>query len=1253
MSKHAQRVADFGRATPENAMCADCGAGDATWAAVSHGAFVCLQCAGAHRQLGVNCSRIKSVHMDAWTDDEMKAMLTKGNRVVNATMEKFLRPEAKRSVLQAMATDPQIRETFVRLKYEQQAFVTEAGRSYEGQANAKEPKEKRCGTANGSIVEVSKRFVNYFAVVGRGPSVLGKQNAEHVSNGPNDVQFVPTIVDSFPDTHADAPLPTHISQFAFPEGFFLSSNHHSPTFFTFVLTNISGAKLYACALKFYEELTPFEVLALFAPPQGAAKPPCIPKWALDLSSGTATSSVFCPKCLVVISHHPLFSGYRLFLQQIYRISLSTAPMPIERYIANFVCEIPMPPRGRIQVQLTLPERTVYVARPPKNQLPLADFSFRTLFQVLDIPNVLTVMSCLLLEQKVALCSKHLSLLTPIAETLMALLFPLAWQGAYIPVLPSSLLDVIDAPVPFLVGVHAKYLATANRSSDVFFIDLDHNRVIPPRNEHGQETVLPKMPERAAAKLRCKLQECASVFDPFATDIARADLAFAADEYLEPISDFASSGITVPMPAGPAAPNSRKTSAAATDKKSSSLSQYSSLHFSSFKLLAHTNSSTQMTERDRSVSMSGLEAVSSTSSLSSAAAPGVFAQDDVRMAFLRFFVSVLKRYAAYLNTNSSMTNTAPIFDAASYLRDNSDALSRPFLATMTESQMFQRFCEDRLFNPSLPEVVFFDQAINQKLNRSLSLGKKKHDVSFLEDMSDAIRETFVAPTPSTLGLPDNGAVYQYKAFPRLKKHLFGTIRKPRELYAAREQQRFVAPVDVHQQIYRLSTCVKDTAATWEATRRLVTRVQAFYRGYRQRCSYLRTRQAAVALQRHLTARLKRQQLQSQYQRYRAAVVRLQSAVRMKQRRAFYLRQRRALVRLQVFAKQIVHSRRYLRVRLGVLRLQARFRGKQQQRRYACVRANVVRIQRVFRGALARMASLTWRQGLLQSLRSTIFELWHKACVPLLYRSKFWVIYDKPDYLSLGVHLEEIGRLEAILGLKRTHVVAPPMAASPRQALKDLLAPVLDVRRRKARARRHNLLNASHSSFEIAFVRLEEEMLHLYEQLKFHTTSSMLPTFYKAFDICSTSKLKKRTLVQLLWTTLDLAASSANVVLTIGSGGPMGQWSNGGNNSIEAKRHSRICTDLAYTVNAAMASLQKTKPSRAPQRAAPGSDLTRALAYQNHCLEIALAEAQRELQRTQQRLEALQQAERPEEPSPKAGLEPKTCYFVAVSNNAHSI
>jgi len=96
-----------------------------------------------------------------------------------------------------------------------------------------------------------------------------------------------------------------------------------------------------------------------------------------------------------------------------------------------------------------------------------DFSLRLLFEVLAVDKVLEVYTCLLEERKVLLISERYSVLTVVAESFRALLAPLDWCHVYAPVLPRSMLDHLQAPVPFLIGINQRF---AFKSDFPFLLD---------------------------------------------------------------------------------------------------------------------------------------------------------------------------------------------------------------------------------------------------------------------------------------------------------------------------------------------------------------------------------------------------------------------------------------------------------------------------------------------------------------------------------------------------------------------------------------------------------------------------------------------------------------------------------------------------------------------------------------------------------------------------------------------------------------
>ncbi|KAK2571858.1 Arf-GAP with dual PH domain-containing protein 1 [Acropora cervicornis] len=60
--------------TPGNNTCADCGAPNPEWTSASMGLFICIRCSGIHRNLTPQVSIVKSLKLDAWTDEKLEVI---------------------------------------------------------------------------------------------------------------------------------------------------------------------------------------------------------------------------------------------------------------------------------------------------------------------------------------------------------------------------------------------------------------------------------------------------------------------------------------------------------------------------------------------------------------------------------------------------------------------------------------------------------------------------------------------------------------------------------------------------------------------------------------------------------------------------------------------------------------------------------------------------------------------------------------------------------------------------------------------------------------------------------------------------------------------------------------------------------------------------------------------------------------------------------------------------------------------------
>lgn len=109
----------------------------------------------------------------------------------------------------------------------------------------------------------------------------------------------------------------------------------------------------------------------------------------------------------------------------------------------------------------------------------------------------------------------------------------------------------------------------------------------------------------------------------------------------------------------------------------------------------------------------------------------FSVPEIRNAFLRFFTSLLNNYHEFVNDDLN----CDLFRTEDFLSERNYAPSkREWLEKLLKTQMFQRFLEERGDDPNSASVLFFDESIAAKNNRSTktSLKKGRKTTPFLDD-----------------------------------------------------------------------------------------------------------------------------------------------------------------------------------------------------------------------------------------------------------------------------------------------------------------------------------------------------------------------------------------------------------------------------------------------------------------------------------------------------------------------------------------
>ncbi|KAK2644175.1 hypothetical protein Ddye_019370 [Dipteronia dyeriana] len=104
---------------PENRECADCKTKAPRWASVNLGIFICMQCSGIHRSLGVHISKVRSATLDTWLPEQVAFIQSMGNEQSNSYWEAELPPNYNRVGI----------EFFIHAKYQDKRWVPRDGKA--------------------------------------------------------------------------------------------------------------------------------------------------------------------------------------------------------------------------------------------------------------------------------------------------------------------------------------------------------------------------------------------------------------------------------------------------------------------------------------------------------------------------------------------------------------------------------------------------------------------------------------------------------------------------------------------------------------------------------------------------------------------------------------------------------------------------------------------------------------------------------------------------------------------------------------------------------------------------------------------------------------------------------------------------------------------------------------------------------------------------------------------------------------------
>mmetsp|Transcript_28059 Transcript_28059/g.32140 ORF Transcript_28059/g.32140 Transcript_28059/m.32140 type:complete len:461 (+) Transcript_28059:64-1446(+) len=119
--------------------------------------------------------------------------------------------------------------------------------------------------------------------------------------------------------------------------------------------------------------------------------------------------------------------------------------------------------------------------------------------------------------------------------------------------------------------------------------------------------------------------------------------------------------------------------------------------------------------------------------------------------------------------------------------------------------------------------------------------------------------------------------------------------------------------------------------------------------------------------------------------------------------------RNTINIQTVTRSYLASRTFKKKKSISIQLQALYHGRRARLLYYLTRECIIKIQSFLRGSYVRRRVRNLIQSRSTLSREQIVKLWRRTHIPLSYRSKFWMLAQKPGLITYALQKNELKRL----------------------------------------------------------------------------------------------------------------------------------------------------------------------------------------------------------------------------------------------------